>query len=109
MSEFIHCGSDTPKLVGDREPVEPTSALWSGDVPVAGLGALARVGRRGRRPSNAPELALGLFTFAIKAVSKLADEHRAQLHNYLKAAGCRVGLLVNFGHFPLVEHERIVR
>lgn len=45
----------------------------------------------------------------IKAVSKLADEHRAQVHNYLKASGLRVGLLVNFGHFPLVEHERIVR
>lgn len=44
----------------------------------------------------------------IKAVSKLTDEHRAQLHNYLKATGLRVGLLVNFGHFPLVEHERIV-
>ena len=45
----------------------------------------------------------------IKAVSKLADEHRAQVHNYLKATGRRVGLLVNFGHYPLVEHERIVR
>jgi GxxExxY protein len=45
----------------------------------------------------------------IKAVSKLADEHRAQVHNYLKATGLRVGLLVNFGHYPLIEHERIVR
>jgi len=45
----------------------------------------------------------------IKAVSKLADEHRAQVHNYLKATGLRVGLLVNCGHHPLVEHERIVR
>ena len=45
----------------------------------------------------------------IKAVTKLADDHRAQIHNYLKASGRRVGLLVNFGHFPLVEHERIIR
>ena len=45
----------------------------------------------------------------IKAVSALTDEHRAQVHNYLRATGCRVGLLVNFGHFPLVEFERIVR
>ncbi len=45
----------------------------------------------------------------IKAVSALTDEHRAQVHNYLKATGLRVGLLVNFGHYPLVEHERIVR
>jgi GxxExxY protein len=45
----------------------------------------------------------------IKAVSKLADEHRAQLHNYLKATGMKLGLLVNFGHFPQIETERIVR
>lgn len=45
----------------------------------------------------------------IKAVSKLADEHRAQLHNYLRATRLRVGLLVNFGHYPLIQHERIVR
>ena len=43
----------------------------------------------------------------IKAVSKLCDEHRAQLHNYLRASGHRLGLLVNFGHHPKVEHERI--
>jgi GxxExxY protein len=42
----------------------------------------------------------------IKAVSGLTDEHRAQVQNYLNATGLKVGLLVNFGHFPLVEHER---
>ncbi len=45
----------------------------------------------------------------IKAVSRLADEHRAQLHNYLKATGHRLGFLVNFGHHPKLEYERIVR
>lgn len=45
----------------------------------------------------------------IKAVSKLTDEHRAQVHNYLKATGHKLGLLVNFGHYPKVEYERIVR
>lgn len=45
----------------------------------------------------------------IKAVSCLADEHRAQVHNYLKESGHRLGLLVNFGHFPKLEYERIVR
>ena len=42
----------------------------------------------------------------LKAVAKITDEHRAQVQNYLNATGLRVGLLVNFGHFPLVEHER---
>lgn len=44
----------------------------------------------------------------IKAVSKLTDEHRAQLLNYLKATGLKLGLLVNFGHYPKLEHERII-
>ena len=45
----------------------------------------------------------------IKAVSELADVHRAQLQNYLKATGHRLGLLVNFGSYPKLEWERIVR
>ncbi len=44
----------------------------------------------------------------IKAIKELANEHRAQVHNYLKATGFRLGLLVNFGHLPKVEYERIV-
>jgi GxxExxY protein len=44
----------------------------------------------------------------LKSVSKLTDEHRAQVQNYLHATGLRVGLLINFGHFPKIEHERFV-
>lgn len=44
----------------------------------------------------------------LKAVSALTDEHRAQVQNYLRATGLRVGLLINFGHYPKVEHERYV-
>lgn len=54
-------------------------------------------------------LCFGKVIMEIKAVTGLADEHRAQVHNYLRATGLRVGLLVNFGHHPLVEHERIIR
>ncbi len=43
----------------------------------------------------------------IKAEVSLADEHRAQVHNYLRATGHRLGLLVNFGHYPKVESERL--
>ena len=44
----------------------------------------------------------------IKSVSALTDAHRAQVHNYLKSTGFKLGLLVNFGHHPQVEYERIV-
>ena len=45
----------------------------------------------------------------IKATKKLGNEHRAQVHNYLNATGLELGLLVNFGHYPKVEIERIVK
>jgi GxxExxY protein len=44
----------------------------------------------------------------IKAVSQLIDEHRAQVLNYLAATGCQPGLLVNFGHYPRIEYERLL-
>ena len=44
----------------------------------------------------------------LKAVKEVADEHRAQLLNYLKATGMKVGLLVNFGHYPGLKWERMV-
>ena len=44
----------------------------------------------------------------IKAVSGLVDEHRAQVLNYLAATGCKLGLLVNFGHYPRLEYERLL-
>jgi len=43
----------------------------------------------------------------IKAVAQLVDEHRAQALNYLNATGYKLGLLVNFGHYPKLEWERI--
>ena len=43
----------------------------------------------------------------IKAVQKLAPEHEAQLLNYLKATGIKVGLLLNFGP-KSVEVKRMV-
>jgi GxxExxY protein len=44
----------------------------------------------------------------LKAVKILGDEHRAQMQNYLRATGLQLGMLVNFGHYPKVEIERIV-
>ncbi len=53
-------------------------------------------------------LCYGKIIVELKAVKELCDEHRAQVHNYLKATGHRLGLLINFGHYPKVEYERIV-
>jgi GxxExxY protein len=43
----------------------------------------------------------------VKTVEKLDKVHQAQLLNYLKATGIRVGLLVNFKH-PKAEIKRMV-
>jgi len=45
----------------------------------------------------------------LKTASKLADEHRAQLLNYPNATGFELGWLVNFGHYPGPEYERIAK
>lgn len=44
----------------------------------------------------------------LKALSTTTGEHKAQLLNYLKATGMRLGLLVNFGCHPKATVERIV-
>ena len=45
----------------------------------------------------------------LKAVTELTDEHRAQVLNYLKAGRFELGLLVNFGHYPKLQYERIAK
>ena len=42
----------------------------------------------------------------LKTVSELAQQHRAQLINYLNATGIPVGLLINFGN-PKLEYRRL--
>ena len=44
----------------------------------------------------------------IKTTSNLVDEHRAIILNYLNFSNLKVGLLVNFGHYPKLEYERFV-
>jgi GxxExxY protein len=50
----------------------------------------------------------GNIIVELKAVKEINDVHRAQVFNYLKATGLRLGLLVNFGHYPKATVERIV-
>jgi GxxExxY protein len=49
----------------------------------------------------------GEVILELKAVDNLSKTHEAQLLNYLKASGRRVGLLINFGK-QRVEHKRMV-
>lgn len=44
----------------------------------------------------------------LKAVKETAPEHQAQVFNYLKAGGLKLGLLVNFGHYPKATVQRII-
>ena len=65
-------------------------------------------GRALKQIYRADLVCFGSVIVEIKAVKALADEHRAQIINYMRASGIKVGLLINFGHYPGVEHERFV-
>ncbi|MDD9866498.1 MAG: GxxExxY protein [Verrucomicrobiales bacterium] len=54
-------------------------------------------------------ICFGKIILELKAIRELTDEHRSQVHNYLRATGHRLGMLVNFGHQPKVEIERIAK
>ena len=48
----------------------------------------------------------GVVILELKTARQLAEEHQAQLLNYLKATPVEVGLLLNFG--PKAEYKRKV-
>jgi GxxExxY protein len=43
----------------------------------------------------------------LKAVKAIAPEHQAQVINYLKASGMKLGILVNFGDYPKATIVRL--
>jgi len=53
-------------------------------------------------------IVIGEIVVELKAAKAITSEHEAQLINYLKATGKRVGYLVNFGSFPRLEWKRLV-
>ena len=70
--------------------------------------ALAYKGRPLKQRYTADFICYDKIIVELKAVSALTDEHRAQVLNYLNATGFKLGLLINFGHHPKLEYERIV-
>jgi GxxExxY protein len=44
----------------------------------------------------------------LKAIEHLTSKDESQILNYLKATKLRLGLLINFGSSPLLEHKRRV-
>ena len=44
----------------------------------------------------------------LKATETISPEHKSQLLNYLKATELKLGMIVNFGHFPKVQIERLI-
>lgn len=50
------------------------------------------------------DMIIGDVILELKSVSKLTNDHRQQLQNYLKLTGLQSGLLVNFGSSLMIEH-----
>jgi GxxExxY protein len=57
---------------------------------------------------EADMICYGQILLELKAGKAIAPEHQAQMLNYLKATGLRIGLIINFGHFPKAKIERYV-
>ena len=52
-------------------------------------------------------ICFGKIILEIKAIAALNEEHEAQVLNYLHATQYQLGLLVNFGQHPRLEHKRL--
>ncbi len=60
------------------------------------------------RQTYKPDLiCYGQIIVELKAVKEIAPEHKAQVLNYLKATGMKLGLLVNFGTYPKATITRL--
>ena len=51
----------------------------------------------------------GKIVVELKTVAEITDEHRAQVLNYLKAGSFELGLVINFGHYPKLQYERMAK
>lgn len=64
-------------------------------------------GRRLQTAYRADIIAYGTVIVELKALSRLSANEEAQVLNYLKATGCEIGLLLNFGTSSL-DYKRFI-
>jgi GxxExxY protein len=50
----------------------------------------------------------GKIIVELKAQDNLSEKEEAQILNYLKATGMKLGLVINFGSHPKLEWKRLV-
>jgi GxxExxY protein len=53
-------------------------------------------------------ICLGQIIIELKAQDSLSGEEEAQVLNYLKATGMKLGLVIHFGSHPKLEWKRHV-
>ncbi|MEH0018161.1 MAG: GxxExxY protein [Desulfobacter sp.] len=69
---------------------------------------LAYKGERLQQIYRPDLICYGRIIVELKAVKDIAPVHKAQVINYLKATGMKLGLLVNFGTYPKASITRLV-
>ena len=70
--------------------------------------AVVYKGRQLQKRYEADLICCGQIIAELKALDRLTNKEEAQLLNYLKATGLRVGLLINFGSVGRLEWKRFV-
>jgi GxxExxY protein len=66
-------------------------------------------GQRLKKEYEADLICYQQIIVELKALDRLSGREEAQLLNYLKATGLRVGLLINFGSVGKLEWQRFVK
>lgn len=65
-------------------------------------------GQRLRKRYEPDLICYGKIRLELKACKLIDSVHIAQLHNYLKATGMRVGYVINFGSYPKASFHRVI-
>lgn len=71
--------------------------------------SIAYKGAQLRQTYRADIICYDKIILELRAVKELLPEHSAQLFNYLRATDMKLGMLINFSHYPGVDIRRIAR